>query len=164
MYSWGDLEKSTIVRVSGWRPYEANCVHDRLGTQRGTTCHDQTPGGLGHLGHLFGTFDFTYLYMFFVILLHVLHVLHVLCFVFGLKHEISPKTQGYRIGSIIDGRPPEFNTDGFCHACAAHGWTYDRQPVLSIHAYDLGAMGPVAFNTIGRIVSQARAGAAVSRQ
>lgn len=120
------------------------------------------------MGHLFGTFDFTYLYMFFVILLHVLHVLHVLCFVFGLKHEISPeispKTQGYRIGSIIDGRPPEFNTDGFCHACAAHGWTYDRQPVLSIHAYDLGAMGPVAFNTIGRIVSQARAGAAVSRQ
>ena len=73
-------------------------------------------------------------------------------------------SQGYRIGSIIDARPPEFNADGFCHACAAHGWTYDRQPVLSIHPYDLGHMGPVAFNTIGRIVSQARAAAAAPRK
>jgi len=77
------------------------------------------------------------------------------------SHHVQHFLQGYRIGAIIDARPPEFNTDGFGHACAAHGWTYDRQPVLSIHPYDLGPMGPVAFNTIGRIVSQARAAAAV---
>ncbi|CAK9053884.1 Acyl-protein thioesterase 1 (APT-1) (Lysophospholipase 1) (Lysophospholipase I) (LPL-I) (LysoPLA I) [Durusdinium trenchii] len=75
-------------------------------------------------------------------------------------HVMIKLLEGYRIGSIIDARPPEFNCDGFGGACAAHGWTYDRQPVLSIHPYDLGPMGPVAFNTIGRIVSQARASVA----
>ena len=142
-------------------------MHDRLGTQRGTTCHDQTPGGLGHLfGH--STFRPYMFFMFFMFFFWggalFLRSKNIKTSKSKKQHRISPKTQGYRIGSIIDGRPPEFNTDGFCHACAAHGWTYDRQPVLSIHAYDLGAMGPVAFNTIGRIVSQARAGAAVSRQ
>eukprot|EP00439_Symbiodinium_sp_Y106_P067915 s1225_g11.t1 len=92
----------------------------------------------------------------------------------GWEPNVDPSVmlkmlEGYRVGSIVDARPAEYNTDGFAqdtevdsirmmlHACAAHGWTYDRQPVLAIHPYDLGPMQMFAYNAIGRIVSQARA-------
>ena len=42
-------------------------------------------------------------------------------------------SQGYHVGSIVDARSPEFNTDGFGHTCAAHGWTYDRPLGATIH-------------------------------
>ncbi|CAE7659100.1 unnamed protein product [Symbiodinium sp. CCMP2592] len=80
----------------------------------------------------------------------------------GWEPNVDPSVmlkmlEGYRVGSIVDARPAEYNTDGFAQACAAHGWTYDRQPVLAIHPYDLGPMQMFAYNAIGRIVSQARA-------